>query len=1091
MSELLPWLGLTAEQERAALDRGSSLLVAAGAGTGKTRTLVARYLSMLAEEISPRDIASITFTDKAAREMRNRIRGRIIAWLRELEPGQERQKWSQWLRVMESARIGTIHSLCAEMLRAHPASAVIDPDFEVLDEGASALLREEAVDAALVAAANDPELAHLYRDFSVWGLRRALSQLLGDRLDAAETLGYLEERAREAGPAERLGERLEAFQQGQASGGPIAELRAMQAEGRIEAEATASMAAMLGNLLAAWDRFEAALEGGDELKAVQALFEARRHHMRGNVGSRGGQAKGLVESLRADYEREIDPWLGGGKSSDPPPDAEIEARYGQLQPLLERLFARAHEAYEQALTQRHALDFDGLEAGAVDLMEKAGIREQWRDKIRHVLVDEFQDTNDRQRRIVQALTGAGQGTLFVVGDAKQSIYRFRGAEVSVFRQMEEELAERKAVLELSRTFRQHRPLLAQLDELLPGVMGTADPGALYETPYRPLETEREPGPVVKPPFLEFTLGLGGSSDEGRQVASHALAHRLAEMHADGELRDWDQVALLFRASSGFAPYEDALEAHGIPYVTVAGRGFYDRPEVREALTVLRALAEPWNDAAVAGMLRSAMIGMSDPGIYRLRVDGDGIRPLRQALDAADVPLSEGDEAARARAQGIFLELAPRVDRASVYQVLKALIDVTDARAALAIAGERQWGNLDKLLEDARGSQTTRVREFLEYVRATRAAGVREGEAPAEGEGALRLMTIHKAKGLEFPVVILADAGYAGRTSSQPIYLSEAWGLTFRPDRWDGEGLAYRAARAEDQARDEAEENRLLYVAATRARDKLLVSGHLTASSHGVRALGWLSELLEAIGVEVDSLRPGSKIVKSPVHCRLSLTDELAEPSEAMGVLPEWPQDRGLPLYKPVAAQETEETDDELDLEPARGWRATARRYAPAPVVGVLVHRALERWLFPPEPALDRLLQVSALVEGLVDAGQRAAALQRARELLARFRDHPLKAEIDSCDERYHELPYTYQPQADLPDSGAFDLLYRREGSWMLLDFKTDALADEEQREKADKEHWGQLKRYSRACRALLGEDVEAAVLYLDDRGAVRRAPLSS
>lgn len=1076
--DLLSWLRLTKEQLAAATTSEQDVLVTAGAGTGKTRTLVGHYLALLADGLSPRRLLAITFTEKAAREMRNRIRATLSSWAAEQSDPAQFDRWRDLQTELDSARIGTIHSLCAEILRSHPAEAGLDPEFEVLDEAAAAVLKQETVDNALVQAANDPVLAGLYQHFSVWGLRRVVGRLLEQRLDLAAW------RAGEAGelPLEAvLTARLAAFSSDPGVVSALAVLRQATADGSLAADSTETMVEMVGSLLEQVDLIQAALAAGNPVGACRHWYQARRQAMRGGVGRRDGAPRLALEALRQAYDRDLQPWIGGASSKDPEVDAALESRFTEMLEGVWAIFAGALRSYQNALTERGQLDFDALEQGALQLMQQQpAIRSRWQADTDHVLVDEFQDTNQRQRELVEAMAGAGR--LFVVGDARQSIYRFRGADVSVFRHLGADIAKRGRTFELDTTFRQHRGLLELLDELLaPHMPG----GAEFEIPYAGLRPKREEPEQPNPGrYASFVLGVGENAAAGRQVAAELLASHLAELRSQGRLHRWDDAALLFRASSGFAPYERALAEWGIPYLTIAGRGFFERPEIREVLTALRALAEPWNEPAMAGMLRSTLIGMSDVGLFHLRIGTNGSVPFAEAIQSPHASLDEGDEAARLRALRLVQELGPLVDRLPVAQVLKNLIDWTDARAVLAIAGERHWANLDKLLDDARSSRATRVRGFLEYLATLRQAGVREGEAPLAGEGVVQLMTIHKSKGLEWPLVVVADAGYAHSGRSQSVYLHPRLGLVARPDRWSQDSLAYRLAKADDSKREAAEEARLLYVAATRARDQLVVSGHLTQSAAPtLRAPGWVGSLLEAAGLLDDDGQPMERGTGPDVY-GFTLAAEAPPRKPVPAETAAWPASRQRPLFAAVASWPSEHTDDDQDQRPAREWRATGRLHPPAVVVGTLVHRALERWLLPPDPALERLLASSALGEGLVEPAQRAGAIELSQTLLARLAGHPVARQIALSPVRRHEIPFTYQTRGGLPESGAFDLLYRHNGGWRLLDFKTDNLHNMEQRQSALERHHQQLLRYQAAAQTLLTEPVETVIVFLDDQGAV-------
>ena len=325
----------------------------------------------------------------------------------------------------------------------------------------------------------------------------------------------------------------------------------------------------------------------------------------------------------------------------------------------------------------------------------------------------------------------------------------------------------------------------------------ADPDKPFHIPYAPLRSERkEARAKMQAPFIECILGVGEDAVSARPAAAQALASRLSELYATGEIRSWDEVAMLFRASTPFSIYEQALEEAGIPFVTVAGRGFYDRPEVRDVLNLLRALADPWDDQAMVGLLRSPAFGVSDVGIYQLRCPQGKPIPIQKALHSDLSALSTMDQEHVRRAQDILDELLPLVDRLPISELLKRLLDRCDYRAILATntnLGDRSrlWRNVDKLIGDAQVSGLVGVRAFLEYITTMRDVGAREGEAASEAEGSVRLMTIHKAKGLEFPIVVLADAARRPNPGREVAFrLGDAW--TVSPDKLESSSPGLQA-----------------------------------------------------------------------------------------------------------------------------------------------------------------------------------------------------------------------------------------------------------------------------------------------------------
>ncbi len=840
LNDMLDLFGLTGGQRQAASERARNTIVTAGAGSGKTRTLVARYLGLLSEGLLPRQVVAVTFTEKAAREMRSRTRKELHKLLLQAKSPEERLSWVGLDAQMDSARIGTIHSLCAEILRSHPAAAGLDPRFIVVEENKTAAFRAQAVQEALVWGVQQPEMTGLFSVFSIRRLEELLGTFLSKRLDVSPNSFDPIHLAAVISPV------LLRFLQDNATVSVRTELHQAKASHTLLEDAGDKLSAQVEELLTQLDAAEAALEKGDTTGAALSLFQARRENMKLNVG-RKARTKEALQELRDRYDLLLGFWLGGSGAKDAPPDPQVEASILEAMPQLAQLFEKTLAFYRKSLAEQSGLDFDDLEAGTVTLLRDPTIRAYWQAEIAAVLVDEFQDTNARQREIILGLCGEQPGRLFVVGDARQSIYRFRGADVTVFTGLQAQIKQQGGqTIDLDRTFRAHPILLEGLEALLSPIMGNQNnPERPFLIPYAPLRSERsEAREKIQAPFIECILGAGEDAVSARPAAAQALARRLSELFSTGEIRSWDEVALLFRASTPFSIYEQALEEAGIPFVTVAGSGFYNRPEVRDVLNLLRALADPWDDQALAGLLRSPAFGVSDVGIYQLRCPLGKLRPIQEALHSDLSILSTMDQEHVRRAQTLLDELVPLVDHLPVSELLKRLLDRCDYRATLATianAGDssRLWRNVDKLIGDAQESGLVGVREFLEYIATMRDVGAREGEAASEAEGSVRLMTIHKAKGLEFPIVVLADAARRPNPGREVAFrLGEAW--TVSPDKLEGTSLAFRLARAQDALQNEAEDKRLLYVCLSRAQEKLIINGHIRLKrGRPIRMAGWM------------------------------------------------------------------------------------------------------------------------------------------------------------------------------------------------------------------------------------------------------------
>jgi ATP-dependent helicase/nuclease subunit A len=1133
---LLTHLSLTPDQQQAAADPSSAIAVTAGAGSGKTRTLVGRYLNLVDSGLPLRGIVAITFTEKAAREMRTRIRSEIERWLAAPAlPAERRPAWEDAFASLEAARIGTIHSLCAEILRAHPAEAALDPGFEVLEEGLSAALQAQALDAALAWAASDAEAATLFSLFKERDLRQIVGRLMNKRLDApgppAHTLVTW---------SQALGGWLAAVLDADAWQHPIEELAQLHA-----ATPDDKLELARRDLLARWDETQQARASQNWDAALTALA-ALRKQCKANIGAKANwnaadleATRDALRSLSAHYDETLAPLSKARWALDELAAASLSA--------LCRLFDEALRQYQSLKDERQALDFDDLEGRAAALLAQSpAVSARWQAETHAVLVDEFQDTNARQRQIVYALSGfailtppqpspsenhgwggsalfpkdtlplvdgqvwgspspiggfpmgegRGGGSLFIVGDAKQSIYKFRGADVSIFRQVQADIqAAGGQAHDLNITFRTHASLVGTLNALLEPILGStaAQP---YEAPFAPLSAHR-PSPRranIQPPFFEMHIGIGENAEEGRTAAAAALAERLIALH-DSEGFTWGQMALLFRSSTAFGAYEDALEAAGIPFVTVAGRGFYDRPEIRDLLNALAAIADPSDDLALAGLLRSPAIGLTDADLYRLRFVG--------RTSSSPVPPASLYKTLQSTHPAIattLAELAALSGRAPAAEVLKRFLDLTSYPALLAALpeGGRMLRNAEKLLADAHRSQIVSLGEFLEYVQTLRDVGLREGEAPVEAGGAVQLMTVHKSKGLEFPLVVLADASYEHRGGSESVLLHEQWGLLPGIRDEDARPVMWQLAALDETAREDAEDRRLLYVAMTRAQEKLLVSGYAKILKSGKISLqGWLKRLGETPGL--DETAPPSALL---TPCSLELAEPWGGQSISITIYPaslhpispapaiSRPPAHPLPiassaLFAPIPRPPVEDEkvrEREAD-PPQRVWRVvpTAKRpHGPAWVVGKLVHEALRRWRFPDE-SFEAFIRPFALENGVVDEAELRAVLSETRHILQRFAVHPLRAEIEAA-ERYHELAY------ELPDHrGVMDVLYRMPSGWFVADFKTDEVRSDEEALAAiqQKGYAQQVARYADAVRNLMGVQPQVCLVFLQVEGNVR------
>jgi ATP-dependent helicase/nuclease subunit A len=1100
---LLSHFHFKGNQEKAVTDSSPAIAVTAGAGSGKTLSLVGRYLHLLEQGYPIRSILAITFTEKAAREMRSRIRDSLSR----ISADVAQDKNSAFIiqpSSFDSARIGTIHSLCAEILRAHPAEAGLDPAFEVLEEGLAAALQAEAIESALAWAATDKQSAALFGVFKENELRQILNVLMSRRLDvsAESALADFHEMRQDFSPTEphdsknieRFATQLSAYLATCLDSEPWLDCFSVLNNHRCSSpEDKLELARQ--SVLAQWNEIQQArtAKNWDEVLAhLTALRKA--------ITTQGQKAnwddiatvREAMSALRDIYEKNLK-FLA--EKSRFALDEQLAAHLPTIHHLLDQTLLEYQHIKEDRL------DFDDIEGLTAQLLTAhPEVREQIQSELRAVLVDEFQDTNDRQRQIVYALTNfntdskvsrlstlQSQETLesdakvdiFIVGDSKQSIYRFRQADVTVFRKVQSDIQSSGGeLIDLDLTFRAHKPLLEQLNALLAPILGeTDDPARPYAVPFAPLHAYRQ-NPErenIQPPFIEFHLGMGENADEGRAASAQALAQRLCQLHQN-EGFAWGDMALLFRSSAAYDVYEDALESAGIPFVTVAGRGFYDRPEIRDLLNILAAIADPTDDLALVGTLRSPAFAIPDAEIYKLRYPNQSTTPskiftsLRNSLPNSSFLIHPFT---------IITELHALSNRAPTAAILKRLLDLTHYRVILASDpnGARMIRNVEKLLADAHRSRLVSLTDFLAYVQTLRDVGLREGEAPADSSnaGAVQLMTVHKAKGLEFPLTVLADAAYEHRGAGTKIILSNQLLLDLRAD--DFHATAWQLAARHEADHAQAEDARLLYVAATRAKEKLLVSGHVKQKKDGTLSLaGWLGQF-----PFLERATPEPSLVEDGVYAAVYPYSQADKPSAPQADSTSQAESaRKSDLLEPLAPSpplaEEKLRAHESD-PPQRVWRIISKvkkPRAPAWLVGRLVHEAIRCWRFDD---LDDFLKPFALESGLTNEAVIHAAIQESRRMLERLRAHPLFTELDSaCEARHHEVRY------DLPDGrGIIDLLYRTAAGWFIIDFKTDEVRSDAEAQSVISQNGydRQVARYAHAIENQLKVEAKTRLVFLN------------
>jgi ATP-dependent helicase/nuclease subunit A len=1089
----------TGEQREAIDVRGRDVLLEAGAGTGKTGVLVDRYCDLVAsEQASPDAILAFTYTDKAAAQLRERIRTEL-ARRAAADPGA--RELAETVAGFGGAWVTTIHGFCRRLLAAHPIAAGIDPGFRVLDESEAARAARSAFDEALeeFLSGDDHGREATVAAYRVDGLR--------------EMVFAAHEELRSRGQ-ERP--RLPDLQPG-------------------------DLDAALAALEPCAEALLAAGGGADQVRKVERALElcrdrARRTPTLDDLALLGVSGKTEVktaynEALGAAISRAAEAGEGG-------------IAYAHVRELL-GLF---HESFDRQKSARSGLDFEDLQLQAVRLLERSEIGDSYRDRFSHLLVDEFQDTNRLQLKLISALRGP-QTNVFLVGDEFQSIYGFRHADLDVFREQRRafEASQGAEVMPLSGNFRSRPEIVATANAIGAAMHGPGFKGlSVGEMP-----DAGEPaggGPAVEllltgcsgwdADDIDLELPVDDRTSPKNVAEARFLAARLRELHEAGVPRG--EMVVLLRAFTHVDAFEEALQRAGLrPYV-VGGRGYWSQQQVEDVRCLLSVIANPLDDEPLLGALASPACGVLPDSLWILRRAAGGGAHLWPALERAvgawepelaepewleQIPAADRRRLERfhatvsaLRTEGPRLALEALVERA-VVETGYDLAVLVRGPAELRMANVRKLMRMAHEFESAEGRD---LRGFLEFV-AFRGGEDAEAVAATEAEDhdGVRVMTIHTAKGLEFPVVAVAGLGRSLLGGGRPAE------LTLGPGEGGEARVGMRLARLgmpwvemyeslalkeEAQTRDSAEELRLFYVAATRARERLLLSGVLdTRRPAELRPGTCVTErLVQTFAIselEADTTvtlpappaRPelNANFADVEVRVRVNLPSperaaELArrataepQPAPPVGgpppiVAPLAPVAPRRPLSY-SALQEYRRCGYRFYMERVLGLAATANGAGPAGDAGArfgsAVHSLLEwsagrRWIEPPREVLARMLAA----EGLEGEGPPA---QRAREMVRGWIDSPLRAELDARGTRVRaEVPLLLELGGSVL-RGKIDVLGEPSGGPpTVIDFKTDRL-DGDPADRAD--HYAvQRDLYAVATAAATGaETVRVAYVFLE------------
>ncbi|RQD81439.1 MAG: DNA helicase UvrD [Methanocalculus sp. MSAO_Arc2] len=1094
--------GLTDRQAEAAFDHERSLCVVAGAGTGKTHLLVQKYLDLLENRgVAVSEILALTFTDKAAAEMKDRIRHAVMA----------KEGWSQIQDDLLWANVSTFHSFCAQVLREFPIEAGVEPGFSVLDELALRRIREDAVLDLLYNEEERPEKPHLVsllRSISPYELRSHLDILYTEREYADAFFRMLDDD--EAQVLRAWEKTILAYRRGAADdlvsnhafhtyvrtlrdlatrypGTPdsgMEYLRALEPHLEVIASDPSAddLASCIQDMIRIHQTFSARMGQkknweADDLLVLREAFAGLR---------------GLLNERREQLTLSFAP--------DDPFTMTTVAFLKDLGSVFSAYTSRV----DGAKKRQNGLEFLDLIRYTHQLFmsDDALVEEHFRRRYRYIMVDEYQDTDPAQSDIISRIIGDTQipsERLFVVGDPKQSIYLFRRADVTQFAHTRDLIRNGLAGGEvaLDRNFRSTPEVMGFVNYLFTHLM--ADPGKPWEFPYQMLKTERsnESGSVT----LLLTGRRGNTEDNlrgeaemvARAIQSFVCRKTLPIYRSPDGSRcetprpaSYGDIAILIERRTQLPSFVWALRKLGIPLFIHSGPGFYEQQEILDLFSILSFLHNDADDLALFGLLRSPYFGISDAMLFHITEAGSRYTPLWKRLAAyAEDHVGSGVSHA-------YMLLSSWKEYAGRLELAPLLARILQESGIYAVYGGMNKGrhalaNIEKLLQKARSGGAS-LAEFVEMMQLSIADEAQEGEAQIDltSEDAVMIMTVHSSKGLEFPVVVVPELATPIRFTGKSLMITDHLHIGVKiADPENGfkrrETPLLTMINDIHRQKEEAERLRLLYVAATRAQDHLILSGVAPEKTHQDLAtcrsrMDWVAHTLCLTDDAVNKghmaiTPPGSK---TPLQISI-ISDPDAIPAEQAGdeprpIIPIPQKFRATP--EPVVPVHVEPEEPVFPASQIESLRAEKDHETPfnrfrsalAPQAeDVLTRGSILHEVFRGRDPTTVLRQY-----GIADPAY-TFELEKAYE---RF----LRSEmVTGALEDHREVPFRTRAYGRLFNGKIDRLVKRSDTTWILVDYKTGRCT----RETIDS-YQVQMAVYRQAAEAILAQPVTPYLYFPDE-----------
>ncbi|CCQ98462.1 hypothetical protein CULT_890008 [[Clostridium] ultunense Esp] len=711
----------TKEQNLSITTIDRNLAVNAGAGTGKTKVLTERYIYILehgdlekGKEVE--SIVAITFTKKATQEMKERIREGIK---KRFSLGE---RWIRYYRDMEKANISTIHGFCGNILRDNSLNAGVDPMFTILDQGEADILLEDTILEELIQSIEEDEkIYNLVKVFNRDDLDKVVFEIKAI-YNKIRTVGYSFEEVRDMTLSYISSIQLNPAHIRYIKESFIYLMGKSRKNSKIDKLRTDDI----------WLSFYKDNYPEEELISIlEYLYD--------NIGTNSKEAdriEGLKDTINNVFlikEKEY-LWLYQG---------------------LFKLLIEIDRKYSVKKNELGSLDYDDLQILVLKLLDDESIRKKYQNKFKYIMVDEFQDTNELQKKIFYKLCSKDEildrNNLFVVGDPKQSIYGFRGADLQVFYHVMEDIEKisNQKTINLNKNFRTVDTILEFVNSLFDKLMGTRYVSLKnHHVSKNKIDVEiLEKEDLIAPPNIS-------KRDYNTYYESRLIASRIKELVEEGQF-NYGDFALLFRASTMDYIYEEALMEYGIPYYNIGGKGFYHGQEIIDLMNGLKATSNRYDTISTIGFLRSPMVGLSDKTLYWLLRHRENC--LFETLDVDVEYIGEDEKNKIKDVKKLLKGLMVKKGLYGVYPLLMELIKKTYYMESLMLyhGGRQLVSNVYKFIElalDFDRNTSGSLEDFIDHVERLKDTDESQAKIHSEDADVVKLMTIHKSKGLQFPVV---------------------------------------------------------------------------------------------------------------------------------------------------------------------------------------------------------------------------------------------------------------------------------------------------------------------------------------------------